>query len=69
MAEQIEALRRVAGQEAVDRIRPQPDPTIMRIVEGWPRDFDPARARALGFRAETTFDEIIETYIAEDLSA
>jgi hypothetical protein len=40
----------------------------MAIVEGWPRDFQPDRALALGFSAESSFDEIIETYIAEDLT-
>ncbi|WP_300011940.1 D-erythronate dehydrogenase [uncultured Roseobacter sp.] len=67
VAEQIEALRRVAGQKAVDLIKPQPDEAIMKIVAGWPRNFDPARAAALGFRAENGFDEIVQTYIAEDL--
>jgi nucleoside-diphosphate-sugar epimerase len=69
VAEQIEALRQIAGQDVVDRIKPQPDPSIMRIVEGWPRNFDPERAIALGFKAESRFEEIIETYIAEDLTA
>ncbi len=67
VAEQIEALRRIAGQGAVDLIVPKPDPTIDRIVAGWPRDFAPARALSLGFRAETSFDEIVQTYIADDL--
>ena len=65
--EQIEALRRVAGQEAVDRIKPVPDPAIQTIVDGWPRAFDPVRATALGFTAETGFDQIIQTYIEDDL--
>lgn len=69
VAEQIEALRRVAGQAAVDLIRYQPDPAIMRIVDAWPRNFNPARALALGFRAEANFDEIIQVYIDEDLPA
>ena len=68
VAEQIEALRRVGGEEFVQRIKPQPDPDIMRIVDGWPRDFQPDRALALGFHAESSFDEIIETYIADDLT-
>ena len=67
--EQIEALREVAGNDTVALIRPQPDETIMRIVKGWPRDFAPERALALGFRAESDFREIIETYVAEDLPA
>ncbi|WP_299860094.1 D-erythronate dehydrogenase [uncultured Roseobacter sp.] len=67
VAEQIEALRRVAGQKAVDLIKLQADEAIMKIVAGWPRNFDPARATALGFKAESSFDEIVQTYIAEDL--
>ena len=67
VAEQIEALRRAAGQEAVDRIKPQIDPEIARIVESWPRDFAPERALALGFEAESSFDEIISVYLQDDL--
>ena len=67
VAEQIEALRDVAGADVVARIKPAPDEAIMAIVKGWPRDFDPARARALGFTAEESFREIIEVYIADDL--
>ncbi len=64
--EQIEALRRVAGADAVRLIRRKEDPEILKIVAGWPRDFNPVRARALGFRAETCFDEIVQAYIADD---
>jgi nucleoside-diphosphate-sugar epimerase len=67
VAEQIEALRRVAGQDAVDRIVPRPDPTVQRIVDGWPRDFDPQRAVALGFVADPDFETIIRIYIEDDL--
>jgi nucleoside-diphosphate-sugar epimerase len=67
VAEQIEALRLVGGQAAVDLIRPAPDETIMRIVQGWPRDFDPVRAKALGFEAERDFDEIVRVYVEDDL--
>ena len=67
VAEQIEALRDVAGNDVVARIKPQPDAAIMKIVEGWPRDFEPTRALELGFKAEQSFKEIIEIYIADDL--
>ncbi|MBZ0228817.1 MAG: SDR family oxidoreductase [Bauldia sp.] len=67
VGEQIEALRKVAGEAVVRRIRREPDPTIMRIVEGWPRNFDPQRAPALGFRAETSFEEIIRIHIEDEL--
>lgn len=65
--EQIEALRDIAGNNVVALIRDEPDERIMKIVEGWPRNFAPERALALGFRAEDSFRQIVETYIAEDL--
>jgi nucleoside-diphosphate-sugar epimerase len=67
VGEQIEALRRVAGEAAVRRIRREPDPVIAKIVAGWPRNFDARRAAALGFKAETSFDEIIRVHIDDEL--
>ncbi len=67
IAEQIEALRRVAGEKVVRLIRREPDPTIIRIVSGWPQDFDAKRATALGFKAEKSFDEIIRIHIEDEL--
>lgn len=67
VGEQIEALRRVAGDRVVARIRREPDATIRGIVANWPRDFDPRRAIALGFRAEASFDEIIRVHIEDEL--
>lgn len=68
VAEQIEALRDVAGNNVVALIKRQPDPLIERIVEGWPRRYTADRATALGFKAETDFHEIVRTYIDEDLN-
>jgi len=65
--EQIEALRRAAGQSVIKLIERQPDDTIINIVSSWPRNFTAKRARALGFQAEASFDEIIATYIQDDL--
>src|SRR5919112_1730222 len=67
VAEQIESLRRIAGDKVAARIRREPDPTIMRIVEGWPRRFDASRAESLGFKAEKSFDDIIRIHIEDDL--
>ena len=67
VAEQIEALRRVAGDGAVRLIRREPDETVMRIVGGWPRNFDTRRAHELGFRAEADFDEIIRVHVEDEL--
>jgi nucleoside-diphosphate-sugar epimerase len=66
VAEQIEALRRIAGDKVAARIRREPDELVARIVAGWPQRFEAKRAAALGFRAETTFDEIIRVHIDED---
>jgi nucleoside-diphosphate-sugar epimerase len=66
VAEQIAALRRIAGDKVIARIRREPDALVMRIVDGWPQRFDPKRATALGFRAESSFDEIIRVHIDED---
>ncbi len=65
--EQIEALRDVAGNDAVNLIKHVPDEAISSIVHLWPRDFDPARAIELGYRAESSFREIIDIYMAEDM--
>jgi nucleoside-diphosphate-sugar epimerase len=67
VAEQIEALRRVAGDRAVALIRREPDPVIAGIVAGWATRFDASRAEALGFRAETSFDEIIAAHVEDEL--
>jgi len=67
VAEQIEALRRVAGDRAVRLIRREPDESIMRIVETWAPALDASRARRLGFTAETSFDQIIRVHIEDEL--
>ena len=67
VGEQIEALRRAAGEKAVKLIRREPDPVVERIVAGWPERFDPRRALELGFRAEDSFDEIIRVHVDDEL--
>ncbi len=68
VAQQIDALREIAGTSVTDLIRPQRDETIAAMVAGWPRNFDPARAIALGYRADPDFHAIIQTYIDDDLT-
>lgn len=67
VGEQIEALRRVAGDKAVALIRREPDEMIMKMVAGWAPGFEAKRARELGFTAETSFDEIIRVHIEDEL--
>jgi nucleoside-diphosphate-sugar epimerase len=69
VAEQIASLRRVAGDHVVERIRHKPDALVARIVDGWPRNFDAARAGSLGFKlVERDFDDIIRFHIDDELA-
>jgi nucleoside-diphosphate-sugar epimerase len=67
VGEQIESLRRIAGDTAAALIREAPDPAIAAIVDFWPQRFDARRARDLGFAAETSFDDIIRIHIEDEL--
>ena len=67
VGEQIAALRKVAGDKVVARIRRQPDPFIEAIVAGWPRNFQPTRALGLGFKADASFEEIVRHHIEDEL--
>jgi nucleoside-diphosphate-sugar epimerase len=67
VAEQIEALRRAGGEDAVRLIRRESDEQILQIVRTWPGRFATDRANALGFRAEASFDEIVRIYVEDEL--
>jgi nucleoside-diphosphate-sugar epimerase len=67
VGEQIDALRRVAGDKVAARIRREPDELIQRIVSGWAERIDAKRARELGFKAETAFDDIVRAHIEDEL--
>jgi nucleoside-diphosphate-sugar epimerase len=67
VAEQLAALERVAGNKVAALVRHEPDATIMGIVNGWPQNFDAARAQSLGFKAEKSFDEIISAHVEDEL--
>jgi nucleoside-diphosphate-sugar epimerase len=69
VGEMVESLERVAGADPVKLIDWQPDPFIVRIVDGWPRKFDATRAAELGFTSETDMDQIIRVFIDDELAA
>ncbi|ASJ71209.1 D-erythronate dehydrogenase [Granulosicoccus antarcticus] len=69
VAQQIEALERVVGADAVKLIKREPDETIRAIVANWPENFDAQRAISLGFEAESSFDEIIQVYLEDEMSS
>ncbi len=66
VGEQIAALKKIAGAETVSLIRRDPDETIIKMVAGWPQNFDATRAKRLGFQAETSFEEIIRVHIEDE---
>ena len=68
VGEQIDALRRVAGDKVAARIRRAPDELVQRIVSGWAERTDAKRARDLGFKAEAAFDDIVRAHIEDELS-
>ena len=67
VGEEIASLKAVAGEKVARLIRRERDPVIEKIVSGWPRDFSPDRALALGFRADPSFDAIIRAHIDDEL--
>lgn len=67
VGEQIEALRKIAGETVVARIRREPDPFVQEIVAGWPRNFETRRSIELGFKADPSFEDIIRVHIEDEL--
>lgn len=67
VGEQIDALRRIAGDKVAGLIKEQPDEVIWAIVKNWPTRFEAKRARDLGFEAEKSFEEIVRAHIDDEL--
>jgi UDP-glucose 4-epimerase len=58
----------VAGDEIVALIKEQPDPAVERMVENWNfARFSSAKAALLGFKSESTLDQIIQIHIEDEL--
>src|SRR6202011_1677638 len=66
VGEMVASLEQVAGVECVKLIQREPDPNIQRFVDGWPQRLDASRAEALGFTAETSFEEIIKIHVEDE---
>ena len=62
--EMIDAMGRVAGREAVDRVKFVPDARIQGIVKTWPVRFRTDQARAMGFKADADFESIVRDHMA-----
>jgi nucleoside-diphosphate-sugar epimerase len=61
--EMIDAMGRVAGQEAVSRVVFKPDARIQAIVRTWPIRFRTERANAMGFKADSDFESIVRDHL------
>ena len=65
--EMIEAMGRVAGKAAVERVKFVPDARIQGIVKTWPVRFRTERANAMGFQADGDFDSIVRDHLAHGM--
>jgi D-erythronate 2-dehydrogenase len=68
VGDQLAALQRVGGEAALALVKRRPDPAVAQIVTTWPQRFEANTARALGFVAERSFDEIIAVYMEDDMT-
>jgi nucleoside-diphosphate-sugar epimerase len=66
VAEMLRTLEAVAGAAVAARVRFEPDDAIQRICDGWARSFETTRAHKLGFRADTSFREIVEAHLEDE---
>jgi D-erythronate 2-dehydrogenase len=66
VGEMVAALERIAGSAATQLIRWEPDATIQRLVNSWPGRVEAGRARALGFKTDRDFDEIVRAHIEDE---
>lgn len=67
IGEMVAALRDIAGDKVASRITWQPDAQIQTIVDGWPWFADGERARALGFQPDASIEEVIQSFIDDEL--
>ena len=67
IGEMVEAMRSVAGEEPVARIRWERDDVIYRIVSGWRPHINPQKALALGLTADQSFEDNIRYFLEDDI--
>ena len=65
--EMLDAMGRVAGADAVKRVKFMPDTRIQGIVKTWPVKFRTERANAMGFKADPDFDSIVRSHIENEM--
>jgi len=66
VAQMVEAMRKVAGDAAAQRVRYKDDARIQAIVKTWPVNFRTPRALAMGFKPDADVGSVIRAYIADE---
>ena len=61
--EMVDAMGRVAGKDAVSRVKFVPDARIQGIVKTWPIRFRTERAQKMGFKADDDFESVVRDYL------
>ena len=57
----------IESEAPAQRVTWERDEFIQGMVDGWPNDFDPARALTMGFEPDASMDEIVQAFIDDDL--
>ncbi|KAI9819176.1 MAG: hypothetical protein M1827_007332 [Pycnora praestabilis] len=65
VAEMLEALRVVGGEELLKHVEERRDPAVDNIVGNWPARFDTSLAKSLGFLDDGTLVETINAYVED----
>ena len=65
----IDAMTRVAGLEPEARISWNADPAVTAVVGSWRAHLNPAKALALGFRADASFEDSVRWFMEDDMQA
>lgn len=68
IGEILDALRAFAGDAVADRVYDEPDALVQSIVDAWPWYADGVRARTLGMEPDASVEEIIESFVDDELN-
>ncbi|MCF3931951.1 NAD-dependent epimerase/dehydratase family protein [Acuticoccus sp. M5D2P5] len=67
IGEMVEAMRKVAGDEPVNRIKWEKDQRIYDIVTVWRPYINPQKALAMGLTADNNFEENVRYFLEDDI--
>ncbi|KAF2032053.1 nucleoside-diphosphate-sugar epimerase [Setomelanomma holmii] len=58
-----DSLARVGEKDKLHLLEFKEEPTLKKILDSWPEDFDNSKALDLGFVRDTGFDQIVRNYV------